>query len=46
MESDTYTLKSMVNSFIDRIGHVLTKSNPQEVTEEFERWLKILTNEK
>lgn len=46
IESDTYNLKMMVATFVDKIKQVLTKSNPVEVVEEFDKWLKIFTNEK
>lgn len=46
IENDTYSLKMLVLSFIEKIRTVLSKNNPIEVIEEFEKWIKFFTNEK
>lgn len=46
VETDTYNLKILVASFIEKIRTVLMKNNPVEVVEEFEKWIKFFTNEK
>lgn len=41
IENETFNLKMLVVSFIEKIKSVLMKSNPVEVIEEFEEWLKL-----
>lgn len=46
VETDIYNLRILVMSFIDKIKTVLSKNNPIEVVEEFEKWVKFFTSEK
>lgn len=46
VETDIYNLRILVMSFIDKIKAVISKNNPVEVVEEFEKWVKFFTSEK
>jgi len=46
VETDIYNLRMLVMAFIDKIKTVLTKNNPTEVIEEFDKWVKFFTAEK
>lgn len=41
IENETFNLKMLVVSFIEKIKLVLSKHNPVEVIEEFDKWLKL-----
>ncbi|CAI2373824.1 unnamed protein product [Moneuplotes crassus] len=46
VETDIYNLRILVASFIEKIKTVLTKNNPVEIIEEFDKWVKFFTTEK
>lgn len=46
LESDSYSLRMLVLSFIDKIRSILKSNSPVELVDEFDKWLRFFANEK
>ena len=46
LESDNYSLRMLVASFLDKIKMIFKASNPIEIVIEFDKWLKFFAIEK
>jgi hypothetical protein len=46
LESDNYSLRMLVASFVDKIKSIFKLNNPIDLVNEFEKWLKFFAIEK